>query len=510
MSLLVQASRSYIWSQFGRFSEISLLFLVSLVLARKLGPGPYGVFAFALSLIACCCLVAATGFGPEALGKFVPEAVAGYYRGGVVRLVRDLAVIRVVAIVLVAGSLFIFRHRVESLFSTTQLGNYIVFILAAFGLRSICDLFGNVFSGLLDLGVVAAGRSIAPLATLLLVGTAILSGRTITLTFAFTAWLAGQSAALAVFLLFARKRIARTGVQREAQVVSLRRVLVFGLFAWFSGFFIFVLNEGSDVILLGWLLRDARQIGWYAIGSSLAFRPSSLVLAWMSLMGMSVSAKAHLANGVEGLARATEAALKLNSLSLIPTMVVVARFAPQLVTLLYSERYEASVPVTRVLCSLLAISGFLGYGIHAGVLYVLDRERTTCAIFGGVAVVNMLLAVPLVTAFGTIGAAIATGLCSVLFASTCAIIGQPVCPVRWPWLFNIKVVLASLLGTVSTLWVNPVTPAGLVLALVLWGTVFAASLLCLKPLTSADVKPLERINPKLGYVMGRFFAGTTP
>ena len=509
MSLLAQAGRSYIWSQFGRLFEVFLLFLVSVILARTLGPGPYGVFTFAVSFITFCCFLSATGIGAEALGKFVSEAAAGYYHGGVVRLVRNLLVVRVIATFLVASFLLIFRHRIGSLFSTTQFGHYIAFILAALGLRNICDLFGNVFSGLLDLGVVAAGKSIVPFATLLLIGTAILLGRTITIDFAFAALLAGQSAALAVFLLSARKRIPRSCSQPDGQIVTLRRVLVFGFFAWLSGLFVFVLNDGSDVILLGWLLKDFRQIGWYAIGSSLAFRPTSLVLAWMSLMGMSISAKVFLTKGSEGLGRTIEATLKLTSLSLIPTMLIVARFAPQLVTLLYSQRYEASVPVARVLCFLLATSGFLGFGIHAGVLYLLNRERTTCAIFGSAALFNMLLAVPMINAFGPIGAATATGLSSVVFASACAIIGKPVCPIRWPWLFSIKVVLASLLGTVSTLWVNPTTLVGLVLACLLWGMVFVTSLLFIKPLSSADVKPLQQINPKLGNVMERLFAGTT-
>jgi O-antigen/teichoic acid export membrane protein len=507
MTLLEQASRGYIWSQFGRLLEVLLLFLVSLVFARTLGPGLYGVFAFAVSFIAFCSFLATTGVGAEALGKFVPEAAAGYYRGGVVRLVRDLIGVRVVSIFLLAGLLFLLRHQVESFFGITKLGQYIAIVLIVFGLRSMCDLYGNVFSGLLELGVVVAGRSIVPLTMLLLVGDAILLGEKLTLDLAFAALLAGQSAALVVFLLAARKRIPRSSSQSGIQSITLRRILTFGLFAWLSGFFVLVLNDGSDVILLGWLLKDTRQIGWYAVGASLAFRASGLVLAWMPLMGMAVSAKLFLSKGHEGLVRGTELALKLTSLSLIPTMLLVARFAPQFVTLLYSQRYSASVPITRILCTLLATSGFLGFGAHAGILYILNREKTSCAIFGGSALFNMVLAIPMIKAFGIEGAALATGLSSILFASACAVIGTPACSVRWPWKFNIKVVVASLLGVVSTLWVNPVTLVGLVLACILWGMVFVGSLLFMKPLSSADMKPLRQINPKLGSVMERLFAG---
>ena len=507
MSLLAQVGRGYIWSQFGRLLEVFLLFLVSLVLARTLGPNQYGVFAFAVSFIAFCSFLATAGIEGNALGKFVPEAAAGNYQGGVTRLVYDLVGVRLISIFVLTGILLILRPQIESHFGVTGLGHYIAILLVVFGLRSICDLLGNVFSGMLDMGIVMAGRSAVPFVTLLIVGGTILLSRGITLGFAFVALLFGQSAALVIFLLATRKRIPGTCPQPGGQMFTLRRVMIFGIFVWLSGLFVFVLNDGSDVILLGWLLKDARQIGWYSIGASLAFRPASLVLAWMPLMGMAFGAKVLLAKGHEGLVRGTEASLKLTSLSLIPSMLIVARFAPQFVGLLYSQRYDASVPVTRILCLLLAMSGFLGFGAHAGILYLLNREKTSCAIFGGSAFFNMVLAIPMIKAFGIQGAAFATGLSSILFCSACAIIGTPFCRIRWPWKFNIKVVAASLLGTVSTLWMNPATLVGLALGCILWGVVFVISLLFLKPLSLGDVRPLRKINPQLGNVMERLFAG---
>lgn len=508
MNLAKEASRSYLWSQFIRFSEVFLLFLVSLVLARKLGPGSYGVFALGVSFIAFCGFLSATGFGPEAVAKFVSEAGAGGYRGGVVRLVRDLTVVRLITIFLIAGFVLTFRHWVESHFRAIQIDRYIVLILAVFALRSLCDLSGNVFSGLLDWSIVAAARSSVPSATLLLIGIPILFGHAISLHLAFTALLVGQAAALAIYLVAAKKRIPPSSSELQGQISTLRRVLLFGLFVWIASMFIFVLTEGSDLILLGWLLKDPRQVGWYAVGASLAFRPCSLVLAWMALMGTPVAAKALLTKGLEGLGRMIEATLKLTSLSLIPTMLLVARFAPQLVTLLYSARYEASVPVARLLCCLLASSGFLGFGLHGGVLYLLNRERTACAVFGGAALFNMLIAIPMIKSFGPMGAALATGLSFIVFASAAGIVGITVCPIHWPWRFSFQVAFASLVATVSTLWVVPRTGLELLLACLFWGIVFAVSLLLMKPLDAGDVEPIQQINPRLAQLLGRLFAAS--
>jgi O-antigen/teichoic acid export membrane protein len=508
MSLAARAGRGYIWSQAGRLLEVLLLFLVSLVLARMLGPNQYGTFALSVSFIAFCSFLASVGIEGNALGKFVPEAAAGRYKGGVARLVYDLIGVRVITVFVFTGILLALRPQIDLHFGGTGFGRYFAIVLIIFGLRSVCDLLGNAFSGMLDLGVVVAGRSAVPFVTLLVVGSTILWGRGINLNFAFVALLLGQLAALMIFLLATKKRIYAP-TPCGGDTFTLRRVMIFGLFAWLSGLFVFVLNDGSDAILLGWLLKDAREIGLYAIGASLAFRPASLVLAWMPLMGMAVSTTLLLSKGHEGLVRGTELALRVTSLSLIPTMVLVTRFAPQIVGLLYSHRYDASVPITRTLCVLLATSGFLGFGAHAGILFLLNREKTTCAIFGSSALFNMVLAVPMIKAFGIEGAALATGFSSILFASACAVIGTPACAVRWPWKFNIKVVVASLLGTVLTWGQNPATLVGLGLCCILWGMGFIVSLLVMKPLSSGDVKPLRQISPKLGDLMGRLFVGAT-
>jgi hypothetical protein len=61
----------------ARLLEVLPLFLVSLVLARTLGPNQYGAFAFSVSFIAFCSFPATAGIEGNGLGKFVPEAARG-------------------------------------------------------------------------------------------------------------------------------------------------------------------------------------------------------------------------------------------------------------------------------------------------------------------------------------------------------------------------------------------------------------------------------------------------
>ncbi len=170
MSLLERVTRGYLWSQIGRLGEAGLLFLLSLVLARQMGPAVYGIFALGLSLVAFCGFLAAMGVGQEALGKFVPVAAAGHYPGGVPRLVAHLLGIRVLAVTALSGVVLLAGGWVERGLGAAGLRHDLGLVLLIFSLRSICELFTYTFSGLLELRVVAAGRAVVPLVALGWVG----------------------------------------------------------------------------------------------------------------------------------------------------------------------------------------------------------------------------------------------------------------------------------------------------------------------------------------------------
>lgn len=313
-------------------------------------------------------------------------------------------------------------------------------------------------------------------------------------------------AALVIFGLAVRKGWPAPQETFDAPRGSLRRVLAFGVFAWLAGFFIFVLGDSSDVALIGWLVKDTRAVGLYAVGSSAIFRGLNLLLAWLPLIGMSTAANAYLEGGKERLAEAAEGVWKLIAISVVPAMFLLFRFAEPFLTLLYSEEYRAAVPVLRVLAALFAASAILGHGLHAGILYLLDRERTACAIFAAAAAGNIALAVILIHAFGIVGAAWATGLSFVFFAVLCLVLGQPACAVRWPRGFIARVVLASALACFATRWLRVDSLAALGVAAGVWVLVLLLVLSLTRPLSSRDSRSLRQINSGLGYVAERFFA----
>ncbi len=506
MNLLVHVAKGYFWSQFGRLGEVGLFFLLSLVLAREMGPSAYGIFALGLSLTVFFGALAAMGIGQEALGKFVPEAAAGRYPGGVARLVGQLLGIRVMAVVTLSGLVLLAGGWLERGLGVAGFRSNLNFILLVFSLRSLCELFACAFSGLLELRVVAASRAVVPLVALAWVAGHRLEGERVAVNDAFGALALGQLVALLLFILAARKSVPAHVNHPDGQSSGLRRVLSFGLFVWLSAFFIFVLGDSSDVALIGWLIKDARATGYYAVGSSVVYRGVTLLLAWLPLIGTSTACNAYLEGGKERLSETAEAVWKLIAISLIPPMFLLFQFSDAFVTLLYSEQYRAAVPVLRILAALFAVSAILGHGLQAGILYILDRERSACAIFGAAAFCNLFLGIFLIKKFGITGAAWATGLSFVFFSGLCSVVGATVNPVPWPWRFSLKVLSASGVAVLSTLWLTPRGTVGsLGAACAMWGLIFVLTFALTKPLSTRDSNSLRLVSPQLGYVLERFF-----
>jgi len=93
----------------------------------------------------------------------------------------------------------------------------------------------------------------------------------------------------------------------------------------------------------------------------------------------------------------------------------------------------------------------------------------------------------------------------VLLAMICAIAARLCLPFRFPATFLGKVAAAVVVALAATVWLRPVSIAGLAGAAALYTAAFVASLALLKPLSASDSASLHRINNALGCCAERFF-----
>ena len=494
MSLAARMGRAIFWGQAGRFAEASILFFFSLLLARVLGPASYGLYALGMSLAGVCGFLTLLGLGPETLGRFLPEIAADGQRQRANALLRALLGIRSAAIVFVACLVFIFRGAILARLHFPLVVASLAAVLLVFAARSILDLLTYFSSGLLELRRVAlaklAAAAIAP--TLFLILLTLRRGGV------NSAWLAFAGGSLAGIVILAFPFFFAHSIACVSAPLPLRRILVFGMFAWATNFFLYILGDNMDVLLLGWLVPDRAAIGCYAVGAKIVFSVTGLLLGWVTLVVVPALSEAWQRGGIARLAVVAEAQWKFGVLCLIAPLFVVFRFAREIITIFYSPAYASSVPVVQILAALTVCGVICGFSIQGGVLYVLDHERIACAAVGFAALFNLAGEIVLVPRMGIAGAAWATGLSFVLVAVLCTAASAFYVPFHFPGQFVGRVVAAAGIQLVPTFWLHPASVLTLGVSCALCGGVFFGCLAVLKPLSGEDSAGLHRVNRLLG------------
>ena len=506
MSLGARVGRAIFWGQAGRLAEAPLLFVFSLILARVLGPASYGLYALGMSLAGVCAFLTLLGLGPEALGRFLPEMVSRGGRNHVGRLLRKLLAVRGTAIVAFAGMVFVFRRPIGEALHFPALAGSALLVLLVFASRSILDLLTCFSSGLLELERVAAAKFAASVAA-----------PSLFLIFCFyhyatssAAWLAAVAGTLAGVLILALPLLATQPGLPEYTAPPLRRILAFGLFAWATNFFVFILGDSTDVLLLGWLAIDRVAIGYYAVGAKIVFSLTGLLIGWASLVNVATFSEAWQQGGLAHIETLVGAQWKLGILCLVGPYLLLIRFAREITTIIYSAAYAPSVPVIQILSGLMICNALCGFSMQGGILYALNHERLACAAVGGAAIFNIVIEVFLVRRFGIIGAAWATGLSCVLLAILCTAAGALYVPITIPVAFMVKVIAAGLLGMASTFWLHPGALWQLCAGGLLYGFVFLTRLAVMKPLSGKDSASVHHVNRFLGKWVEKLFVGVNP
>jgi lipopolysaccharide exporter len=501
MNLAGRIGRAILWGQAGRLMEAAILFFFSLSLARILGPESFGIYAMGLSLAGACGFLSLLGLGPETLGRFLPEIVSSGGPSRARELLRALLTIRVAAIVTVASAIFAMRHTIAQRLHFPMLAASLAGVLLVFGLRSILDLLTYFCSGLLDLRRVALAK---------LSAAAVAPGLfAVLLTFhqggVNAAWLSIATGSACAILILASPLLSTRTAAAVHEPFPLRRILAFGLFTWATNFFVYVLGDSTDVLLLGWLAPDRAAVGLYAVGARVVFSLTSLLLGWTSLVGMASFSASYQRAGIPGLTRAVESVWKLGALCLVPPLLFICRFARPVITVVFSGAYASAGKITEVLAILAACGALCGFSIHGGILYVLNRERLACCLVGFSAAFNITAEIVLVRKCGVEGAAWATGLSLVLLAALCLMASGRYAPLRLPVGFLSKIVAAAGAALFATGWLRPESAAQLAGVAGVYAVVFFASLALLKPLNASDSASLHRINSMLGCYAERFF-----
>ena|GEM_PF-1768077 len=381
--LLRPVLRNALWLLFGNIAAQALAALMGVLLARRIGPHEYGLYATAFTFAAAFTYAALMG-----LDSVVPRYVARRPEAAGRILLNALcpALIWLPVLTLIIGGIGValgYGQDVLTLLFPAALVT---------GLRGLINLFRSVLRGLERMDLDAAIQGMENGVVLLGVGLALMvapSARNATFSI-----LLAESLALLVTVLWAGRRVRPRGGEAPLAREMLRASLPIGL-----TFIMIGLNLRLDTLVLS-LFRPSREVGFYSAAVALVMLSRSVALmagAFLprlsALSGRDDAAFGYLRDrGVQGaLILGTGIGVGMGVLS------------PFLVHLLYGSLFLETVPSLRVL----SIAGIAMF-VNTYFWQVLIAEGKQGAI-ARTTVVSLLMSLPLslilVPRWGAVGAA---------------------------------------------------------------------------------------------------------
>ena len=489
MTFAQRFGRGLLWNQLSRVVELGAAYAASVIAARALGAQAFGVYSVALSAVTLSYFATSLGMN-EVLNVHVPRLRE--QPGRIAHLLRSLLGRRAaVAALLAAGfalgaPLLAAAYREPALVSLLRAAAIYVFFY------NVSLLLEYFHMGTLEVPRVSAARIVVQLLGL--------SAACATLAFHWPAErLLGAMAIAAavgvVLLLWGARRTLRA----PGEPFDLKPMRTFGLTIWVTNFVTFFLGRQSDVLLVGFFWPGTAEAGCYAAASLLVNLLASALL--MGAEGVSLAAFSELEQRVDrgGLGRLWSLHLKVDQLLSVPLLLFGARFAGDIVTLLYSSSFAHAAFLLQAYTATWVIARATGGGTNMTVLYAIGRPRLPLILYGVSGLANLGLNLVLVPRYGAIGAVMGTGFALVGSSIASSILVTRHTGAAPPFGFSLRLLAACGAALLAVQWLpRPHGLAGLAVAGAVGLVVCLGALHLLRPFDDDDRRLLTRLSPRVG------------
>lgn len=336
------------WSAIEIAARYGVQIVVTIVLARLLTPGDFGLIAMLLVFTNIGAVLTDAGFGTALIQKQQTsaddESTVFWFNLATGALAT--------ALMWIGADWIASFYRQPALADLTQATSWVLLFGALgavpdalltqkleFRARARAQVVSSVVSGGIAIAAALGGCGVWSLVIQALVASGV------------------RSACLWVF--------SRWRPRARFSILSFRRLFGFGGFMLLSG----LLNTVSvrlQPLLIGRLF-DARTLGYYSLAQSATQAPNSFIGSLLSRVGLPVFA--NIADDRQRLRNALRTSLDVSMFVFVPCMVGLALVARPLIAEVYGARWEAAAPIA----SLLALAGAL-WPIHVLNLTALSAQ----------------------------------------------------------------------------------------------------------------------------------------
>lgn len=390
-------------------------YVVAVILARGLGPGPYGVYGLVYSVLLGVELIGRFGM-PQALSKLIAEQP----KGSTALEGTGITLMLVVYLFIFAG-FWLFSAQLADLFRVedgARLFRIASLDIPFYGLFFAC---GHILMGRRMFGVEAAAgflyaaAKVAGISVLVYIGISVAGALIVNVlasvvALAFTAWWVGRAS-------------FRPTLSHWRSL--LRLAIPIGLFSLGSQLLL-----SLDLWALNALGRDVTEEvkGWYVAATNAARIPNMVGFVLVGVLIPSIS-RAIAAGDRDVLVRSVRDSTRFLAITLLPGGAFIAVEARGLLELLFSEAYGDAAPLLRILIFAHGIL-YTWLVTQCGVLIGAGLARRAAGLMLLLLPIAVGLDVILIPEWGGIGAALAALLVDALGALMVArLVNDHVCPV---------------------------------------------------------------------------------
>lgn len=503
--LLKRTPGSYLLNQVYGLWVFGSLFLLTVLVTRKLSVAEYGVYAVSMAAFNTIAYIVALGL-EDATTTFVPRVFAEHGKASAAVLMRRLLVLR---ITILALSLAVMLFALPVLASLIAAIPFSGAAAVAAGLRDPALLshitpiaiyvLGNGISGL----VTAVCASLMRMRFVFVVGgltqLALLVLSFVVLQLGWgtngVLWLFAicslfNAAAFLFWLtpfLFERKR-PKTYVQAMKPVVQL------GISAWLTNLVTGALLKQVSIILLGVYLVSIVQIGYFNLSFQLAHAASLLLVSGFGGVGGAALATSFVGRNYNRLARSWQALIKIETLLAAPVLVFCLFNAQNIAHALYGANYDPVGPLLAIFLFFNVLVRVLGTTDHQYALYVIGKPKLVVLSqwLGLVAVV--VIGILLIPHWGPAGALVADGLAQVLIGALLLTFLWPVLPRKFPLEFTLRFLLGLTLAALPGILWHPASRLLIGVSGVIFLVLCIGFFIIIKPLSAEDLEMIGSLN----------------
>ncbi len=475
-----KAAGAMFWNFIGKFYFMAAKYAESIILLRMLGAEEYGAFGAVMGAHTMAVMFASLGLGNAVL-KFLPQVreSGGDERGFFLKILW----LRVMFAAIAAGVLIAFAPYFAKQFLHDETRSA---VFCAAGLLVFGTAMQNVLARVLvshykqkTLNLIQAVVETAYLA-LAVIAIAFGGGVRVVL-FMYAAAMIGGAAAMWIKSKDGLKRAEKANAKKP----EMRRLAGFAANFFLYDILNFVLERPLDVLMIGLLHPDLKQVAYYVLAYNFAvFSFSIFTKVFAEGFTLSMVADLFAAKDYVRLRKAYGAVVEYMYLFIIPVAVGGLVIGDDLIRVMYGSEGRGAVGPALFFLVVMALGKY--QGVSANFLGAMDKERALIVSRSIFAVLNIILNFILIPLYGAWGAVIATSAATLAGLVYESVLLHKALSPNYPGAFFAKVACASAIMGGVVYFLCGILPdsdwARVLVGLPAGAAVYGLGLIALKPI----------------------------